>query len=129
MSTATIAPFHTETRVLPAVRQARAGQVRTGSTVRLTRRGRVVVLALALVVIGFVAVLVAAGSVATWGQGDPAAVEVVTVAPGETLWAIASDVAAETGTDVRSAMQDIQQLNTLSSSVVYAGQELRIPTR
>ncbi|THI90862.1 LysM peptidoglycan-binding domain-containing protein, partial [Nocardioides sp.] len=61
-------------------------------------------------------------------QGGATQIEVVTVAPGDTLWGIASDAAAATGgDDVRDMMDRIQQLNTLDSSLVYAGQELRIP--
>ena len=121
MSTISIAP-----RVTTAPRR-RPVEARR-SQVRLTRRGRLVVLALALVVVAAVAVWLAAGSAATHDQGSATQIEVVTVAPGDTLWDIASDAAAATGgTDVRDMMDRIQQLNTLDSSVVYTGQELRIP--
>lgn len=121
MSTISIAP-----RVAPAARR-RPVEARR-SQVRLTRRGRLVVLALAFAVVAAVAVWLAAGSAATYEQGSATQIEVVTVAPGDTLWEIASDAAAATGgDDVRDMMEHIQQLNTLDSSVVYAGQELRIP--
>lgn len=136
MSTISIAPH----RVGPGRgNAARLGASRVAATrrvaqparatgqVRLTRRGRVVVFLLAFLVVAAVAVAIAAGSAATRDGGGAPAVDVVTVAPGETLWDIASDVAAANGGDVRGAMADIQDLNTLDGSLVYAGQQLRIP--
>ena len=118
MSTMTIAPISRPMR-------SRAGR----SQVRLTRRGRLVVLALAFAAVAAVAVWLAAGSAATQEQGSGPQVEVVTVAPGDTLWDIASDAAAATGSgDVRDMMQRIEQLNAIDASVVYVGQELRVPT-
>ncbi|WP_028656616.1 LysM peptidoglycan-binding domain-containing protein [Nocardioides sp. J54] len=129
MSTISIAPHRVSTaRVAPAARrgaQPRAAAPR--GQVRLTRRGRVVVFVLGFLVVAALAVAVAAGSAATREDGGAPAVQVVTVAPGETLWDIASGVAAATGGDVRGAMADIQDLNTLDGSMVYAGQQLRIP--
>lgn len=121
MSTITIAPQLRTTRQ-PVRRQPARGQV------RLTRRGRLVVLALAFSVVAAVTVWLAAGSAATWEDGGAAQVEVVTVAPGDTLWDIASDAAAATGGgDVRDMVQRIEELNAIDASVVYAGQELRVP--
>lgn len=112
----------------PQVRPVRRTTTAPRSQVRLTRRGRLVVLALAFLVVAAAAVWLAAGSAATREDGGAPAVEVVTVAPGDTLWAIASDAAAQSGDDVRSMMEHIQQLNTLDSSLVYAGQQLRVPS-
>ena len=126
MSTISIAPH----RVAAPRATARpvATPARRSGSVRLTRRGRLVVFLLASVVVAAVAVWLAAGSAATRDAGDVTAVTVVTVAPGETLWDIASDVAAGSDDDVRGAMERIQDLNTLDGSVVYAGQQLRVPT-
>lgn len=127
MSTIALAP-----QAGPQTRTARRtttrSQVRPRSQVRLTRRGRLVVLALAFAVVVAAAVWLATGSAASRDTGGSPAVEVVTVAPGETLWGLASDVASTTGDDVRAVMEQIQQLNTLDSSLVYAGQELRVPS-
>jgi Tfp pilus assembly protein FimV len=123
MSTISIAPH----RIAPqraAVRTARAPR----RSVRLTRRGRVVVFLFAFVLVAAVAVGLAAGSAAIRDGGGAPAVDVITVAPGDTLWDIASDTAAATGGDVRGAMEQIQQLNTLDGSLVYAGQQLRVPS-
>lgn len=95
---------------------------------RLTRRGRVVVFFLGLAAVLALSVMVGGGSVATSEKGTPAPTETVIVGQGDTLWAIASDVAAETGEDdVREVMAQIQELNSMDSGMLIAGQELRIP--
>lgn len=98
------------------------------SQVRLTRRGRLAVLLLAFVVVAAAAVWLAAGSAAGPESGGAPAVEIVTVAPGDTLWGIASEAAAASGEDIDDVMEHIRQLNTLDGSSVFAGQELRVPT-
>lgn len=130
MSTISIAPHRVSAPRVGSSRVAArpvAQPVRGSGRVRLTRRGRVVVFLLAFAIVAALAVAIAAGSAATREDGGAAAVDVVTVAPGETLWDIASDVAAARGGDVRGAMADIQDLNALDGSMVYAGQQLRIP--
>lgn len=92
---------------------------------RLTRRGRVVVFVLGLLVAFAAGVLLAAGSVAT-GERGADAYEVVTVRPGDTLWDIAADAAD--GESVPSMVSEIRDLNSLDSSMVVVGQELRVPT-
>jgi len=59
--------------------------------------------------------------------GSPPAAEVVTVAPGDTLWDIASS--RYPGADVRQKVFEIEQLNGLSGPVIEAGQRLRVPAR
>jgi hypothetical protein len=92
--------------------------------VRLTRRGRMVVLLVGLILALGAALWLASGSVATDEPGV-VQVEIVTVAPGETLWGIAS--AAATDGDVEAMMQRIRELNTLESSMLIVGQEIRVP--
>lgn len=97
-------------------------------SVRLTRRGRLVVFTFGVLLAFALGVWFAAGSVATQ-EGGVEQVEVVTVAPGDTLWDIAADAAAATGDgDVGEMVARIQDMNSLDSSMVYAGQDLRIPT-
>ncbi|WP_127479036.1 LysM peptidoglycan-binding domain-containing protein [Nocardioides pantholopis] len=110
--------------VRPAVAQPRA--VRSGAAgVRLTRRGRAVVLLAAVAVMLAVVVFWSAGSVASPESGAAEATTVVTVGTGQTLWGIAADLAADG--DVRSTMREIERLNALESSMLVAGQRLRVP--
>ncbi|QBX56062.1 LysM peptidoglycan-binding domain-containing protein [Nocardioides seonyuensis] len=95
------------------------------STVRLTRRGRVVVVLAGLLVALAAAFFLAAGAVGTEEAGTAPATEVVQVAPGDTLWGIASDVADDG--DVRAMITEIERLNALDSAAVSAGQKLRVP--
>ncbi|MEZ0578126.1 LysM peptidoglycan-binding domain-containing protein [Nocardioides sp. MH1] len=98
------------------------------TSVRLTRRGRLVVFGFGVLLAFALGVWFAAGSVATQEAGVEQ-VQVVTVAPGETLWDIASDAVDVTGDgDVAGMVARIKDMNSLDSSVVYAGQDLRVPT-
>ena len=92
---------------------------RPRSTVRLTRRGRVVVLLLALVAVLAVGIALASRSVATGGAGTPEPTVVVQVGPGDTLWEIASAAAGESG-DVRTMIDKIGRLNALDSGMLVA---------
>ena len=89
---------------------------------RLTRRGRVVVFLLAFLVLAAAALVLAGGSVAT---SEPEATETVVVAPGQTLWSIASEHSE--GRDVRDAMDHLVDLNDLDTPVLAAGQRLVVP--
>lgn len=101
--------------------------VRPGS-VRLTRRGRLVVLALALGLLLLTGFALATGSVATSEAGAPEPTQVVVVGSGDTLWDIAAEAAAVSGTDdVRDMVGEIQELNGLESGMLQAGQDLRVP--
>lgn len=116
------------TLVRPAIRpsSARSGAPRSGAAgVRLTPRGRVVVLLAALVVMLAVVVFWSAGSVASPDSGAAETTTVVTVGTGQTLWGIAADLAVDG--DVRSTMREIERLNALESSMLVAGQRLRVP--
>ena len=113
MSTLSLAPAFTPT------------SARSRSTVRLTRRGRLVVFLTSLFLVLGVAFLLAGGAVGTDRAGEAAPTEIVQVAPGDTLWEIASDVA--TDGDVRSMMSEIERLNALESTGLAAGQKLRVP--
>lgn len=95
---------------------------------RLTRRGRVVVFIAGLIVIALASLAFGASSVATQKAGQPVATETIVVGSGQTLWDIASDIAAQTGEeDVRDVMHEIKQLNALESGMLMAGQRLRVP--
>ena len=92
------------------------------STLRLTRRGRLVVFGASLAAVlglGFVA---ASGSLA---NDKPEPTRVVTVQPGQTLWDIAARV--NDGGDVRTTMAHLEDLNHLASPTLQVGQHLRVP--
>ena len=95
------------------------------TTVRLTRRGRLVVLALGLLLVALVGVVLAGGSMATSESGPTPATEMITVGTGDTLWAIAAE-RAEAG-DVREVIEHIQRLNSLDGGLVVTGQRLVVP--
>jgi LysM repeat protein len=96
------------------------------STVRLTRRGRLVIIAAALLVAFAIGVFVtAAGSVATQHPGTPEPTSIVQVGSGDTLWDIAAGLADDG--EVRAMMEKIEELNALDSTVLQAGQRLVVP--
>lgn len=59
------------------------------------------------------------------GGTPPASAETVTVAPGDTLWDIASSRYPDA--DVRQKVFEIEQLNGLSGPSIESGQRLRVP--
>ncbi len=99
--------------------------VRPGA-IRLTRRGRLVVLAIAVLAILAVGFVLAGGSVATDEPGTPEPTRVVMVGSGDTLWDIAAGLSDDG--DVRAMVDRIQRLNALDSGMVVAGQRLLVPT-
>ena len=96
------------------------------SSVRLTRRGRLVVFAFGLLVVLALGVLWGSGSVATERAGTPESTRVVQVQPGDTLYDLAAGL--ETDGDINAMVERIQDLNALDSGVLQAGQRLRVPT-
>lgn len=99
-----------------------------GGPLRLTRRGRLVIVALALMIVLALSVMFGGGSVATSERGEPTPTQIIIVGQGDTLWAIASDIAADTGErDVRTVMAQIERLNGLDSTMLQAGQQVRVP--
>ena len=94
--------------------------------VRLTRRG-VVVLTTVVLALGAALFAIAASSSAA-GAGarssDPH-IQAVTVAPGDTLWSIASRVAPDR--DPRAEVSALQRRNHLSGVGLTPGQHLVVP--
>lgn len=95
--------------------------------VRLTRRGRVVVLLalLVLLLVAFTLGRVATSQAAT-GHPHPPTYQQTTVHTGESLWAVARRVAP--GHDPRQVIDKLRALNHLSSAIVIPGQQLLVPT-
>lgn len=111
---------------------------------RLTRRGRIVVTAAAVLAIGAASMALAgaaqaighAGSGARAGSGAPAAalgapgspgsgVTKVVIRPGQSMWSVAE--AYDPNADTRQVIQQILQLNSLTSDQVQPGQALWVP--
>jgi len=111
-------------------RPARAASVRSPRTarpgrpvLRLTRRGRVLVLLL-LATLVLVAFSLGRTSAAA-GHDATVARPTTVVQPGETLWTIARRVAPTV--DPRATVQRLTELNDLGSGPIMAGQRLVLP--
>ena len=105
------------------------------SGIVLNRRGRLartlVVLSLAIVLGSLVSgslVSANAGAGTEAGPSKAGSFITVTVAPGETIWSLATRMAPETG-DVRGLVSEILEVNSLASVDVEAGQKIRIPLK
>jgi hypothetical protein len=95
------------------------------TTLRLTRRGRVLVVAV-LATLLFVAFLAGrSGADASTDRAQQPAYTQTTVQPGETLWAVAKRVAPKH--DPRALVDQIRELNHLSSGSLQVGQQLLLP--
>ncbi len=118
MSTMTL-----DTRFHPSIHSTR---VHRSATLRLTQRGRLVVVVGALLVAFAIGVFVtAAGSMATQQPGTPEPTRIVQVGTGDTLWGIAAELADDG--EVRAMMEQIERLNALDTTVLQAGQRLVVP--
>jgi LysM domain len=119
------------TRRAGRARDARLAPPR--GTVRLTRRGRIVVgillTAVSLLLAALAWMAVAARAQAADGGLPPGAVyrnlTSVVVHPGQTLWSIAAQ--AEPSADPRVVMQEIVDLNALPGISIEPGQRLWVP--
>ncbi|WP_147572859.1 LysM peptidoglycan-binding domain-containing protein [Cellulomonas massiliensis] len=100
-------------------RRAPAGEL------RLTARGRAVLIVLALALVGLVGLMGGRALAAGDPARTPAVVEHV-VAPGETLWDIAATV-TPAGESVNSTVGQLVRLNGLSSDQLMAGQTIALP--
>lgn len=98
---------------------------------RLTRRGRIVLIGIPLILLAALLLSLAgffnAPAKASDSAEDLAATPTVTVTvqSGESLWGIAASVAPQR--DARDVVADIVQLNNLSSGAVFPGQQLFVP--
>ena len=100
---------------------------------RLTPRGRVVFTTIAAAPLVAIALFIGlgggdavAGAVAS--QDAPVAtLEYVSIAPGQSLWQLAEQVAPQA--DPREVVADILALNRLASADLQPGQELAIPAQ
>jgi hypothetical protein len=99
---------------------------RPGRALRLTRRGRVLLVLMVMTLLVIAGFTLGRGSSLAASQAHPRTSHTVVVEPGETLWAVATRIAPHD--DPRLVVADIVSLNHLSSSSVEAGQQLAVPT-
>jgi hypothetical protein len=105
----------------------RVTPARSQPKLRLTRRGRAVLLTLAalpLVIAALFFSLNGGGATASL-DGGAVTFEYVTVDAGQSLWQVAESIAPTA--DPRDVIDSIVRFNHLESADVYAGQELAIP--
>jgi hypothetical protein len=118
----------TPVRQRPADRRPRAD--RPAPALRLTRRGRIVVAAMAALLVAALS-LIAAGAaqaISHTGPAHPAGsanLAQVVVQPGQSLWSVAES--ADPNADTRLVIQQITELNSLNGDTVFAGQRLWVP--
>lgn len=101
------------------------------SSFKLTRRGRFVLRGLplltvaALLILGAISFLHPSDAQADSHSSQSAVTQMVTVKGGQSLW----DIAENTGSssDTRDVVEQIMDLNNLSSTSIDAGQVLEVP--
>lgn len=104
----------------------RAHRAQTRSSIRLTRRGRILVM-LVLVSAFLVGWSTLGGSTADASVESSSIVgQVVVVQQGESLWSIAQDIAPST--DPREVILRIREMNNLGTDHVFPGQSLHVPS-
>lgn len=100
----------------------------TAPSVRLTRRGRAV---LVLLLAGLLLAVFSIGqrdtqAASVVAQSGAAAPATTTVQPGESLWSLAQRIAPEN--DPREVIAQIRRLNDLETASLQVGQHLLLPT-
>ena len=109
------------------VRHLRAvPDARPAPRLRLTRRGKVVILAGAVALIAVLAVMFGSSSIAGDRAGVAPETTNVRVLPGTTLWEIAAE--ANPNGDIRQTVDEIVRLNSLpNASALQMGSEIAVP--
>lgn len=104
---------------------ARTPRLARNASVRLTRRGRIVVLLAFLTAAVIVMMSLGGWATATRDGGTPEQVRIVEVQPGDTLYGLAGDI-AEPG-EIREMVHHIKELNSLPGSGLVVGQKIAVP--
>lgn len=123
-------PYAVQPHAAPT--DARSGQAGKPPRLRLTRRGRIVLIGLPLVLLAALLLSLAGLLNSPAKAADTASglsvteTVTVTVQPGESLWAIA--VNAAPNRDARDTIADIVQLNNLERGKIMPGQQLFVPS-
>lgn len=121
MTTMTVRTTATRHRSVRRSAPARSGEL------RLTRRGRLVVTLFFLALAMAALTLFSGYSVATHSAGDAVPTRTVEVQEGDTLWAIADQIAGPG--EIREVVHEIQELNSLPGVALVEGQLIAIPAR
>ena len=100
---------------------------RPAGELRLTRRGRLVVVLVFLAVLMGAVLALGGYSAATGARGAEQPTRTVVVDEGDTLWGIAAQV-AEPG-EVREVVHELEDLNALPGPELTEGQRIAVPTR
>ncbi len=99
---------------------------RRPAALRLTRRGRLVMVVLFLAALLAGGVLFGSTSTRATGEaGAPRDYQYLVVQPGQTLWGIAKAVAPQD--DPRATIEAIRRLNALPDAGIEAGQRIALP--
>ncbi|WP_082483932.1 LysM peptidoglycan-binding domain-containing protein [Arthrobacter sp. Leaf141] len=119
-------------RQVPRTGASRSKASKALPPLRLTRRGRIVLVGIPLMLLAAV-LLSLAGFFTSPAKASDSVADLaptpsvsVTVQPGDSLWAIAGYVAPDR--DARDVIADIVQLNNLTGGAVLPGQQLFVPT-
>ncbi len=97
------------------------------STVKLTQRGRVVLVLAFLAAALIVMMTLSSWATATREGGTQQPYRTIEVQPGDTLYGIASGLAAPG--HIRDVVHQIQELNSLPGAGLVVGQKLAIPIK
>jgi hypothetical protein len=97
------------------------------SHLRMTRRGRAVLLTLVAAPVVVVALLfgINAGGATATSSSTP--LTKVTVVGGETLWSLAKQISPNT--DPRDVVADVMSVNRMDTADIYPGEQLSIPAK
>lgn len=119
----------------PVVHRPRARRIRAvapeksgpavATAVRLTRRGRLVLVFAFLAIAVALMIPLGGWATASLTGGTPEPVRIVEVGAGDTLYGIAADL-AEPG-EIRAMVHRIQELNSLPGGLIAEGQKLAVP--
>ncbi|MHC6593538.1 LysM peptidoglycan-binding domain-containing protein [Arthrobacter sp. C152] len=123
--------------LLSQPRARRSGCGVPAAPLRLTRRGRIVLIGIPAMLLAVLLLSLAmslSGLFNSPAKASDSAADLrltpavtLTVQPGQSLWSIAGEVAPER--DARDVVADIVQLNNLPAGAVLPGQQLYVPTR
>jgi LysM repeat protein len=94
---------------------------------RLTRRGRIVVVLVFLTLLMGAVLALGGYSAATGERGPAQPTRTVVVEEGDTLWGIATEIAGPG--EVREVVHELEELNALPGPELAEGQRIAVPTR